>query len=151
MKGGSTVIWKRAVLLAGCAGLGWYAYPGLERDAPLVQAKRTDWNLPDAPRRSGLPPVALAALSAAPLWGAPDAAVARSEPVRDARWRVAAIFGTPGDRRIRIEFRDPSVQAVVLRTGDALPSGHRLVEIGERHYCITIGARRYALGVEAID
>jgi hypothetical protein len=86
----------------------------------------------------------------APFWGGAEAVVA-VQPPADARWRVAAIYGAEGKRTLRVEFRDPSKPAKALRVGDSLPSGHKIMEINERDYCVQVDGRRYTLGVERSD
>ena len=46
-------------------------------------------------------------------------------------------------------FSKTTVDAKIeLRVGDALPSGHRIVAIGERDICVLIGRKSFRLGVE---
>lgn len=136
-------------LLAGSAALGWALAPSPAQDARLVRSSRTNWTLAELPRRVDLTHDA-GYVHAANLWGEAEA-VAPAEPIEDKRWRVAAIFGSGSDRRLLISFRDEARPSVNVRAGEMLPSGHKVVEIGEREYCVLIGKSRYRLGVEKRD
>ena len=141
----------RTVLALGLAfALGWALSPAPAPPADLVQARRADWSLPALPVR--LDSAALVGrVTAAPFWGGRESPPAAAAPAADARWRVAAIFGNGDARRLRVEFFDASKPPLTLKVGDALPSGHRVTEIGERNYCVQIGGRAYVMGVERVE
>ncbi len=139
------------MLAAASAGLGWWLTPGTVEEAPLVQARRDAWHLPVEPRRPGTV-TATALLNDAALWGgASEPAAGRTQESVDPRWRVAAVYGRGVERTVLITFLAPGKPAVRLKTGEMLPSGHQIVEIGERDICIRIENKLYRLGVERSD
>ena len=85
--------------------------------------------------------------AAPPVPAVPAAAAQASESV-DPRWRLAAVFARGTERGALVEFSAPGKPPQHLAVGDALPSGHRIVSIGERDLCVRIGSRTYRLGVE---
>lgn len=88
-------------------------------------------------------------VSSAGYWGAPAAApTLNATPIDDPRWRLAAVYRAGAERGALVEFVAPGKAAQRLRVGDALPSGHRIVAIGERDVCVAIGKQSFRLGVE---
>jgi hypothetical protein len=89
-------------------------------------------------------------VNSANFWGASAAAAAAlaAAPSADPRWRIAAVYGAGKDRATLIQFLAKDKQALHLRVGDSLPSGHRIVTIGDRDVCVQIGRKAYRLGVE---
>lgn len=133
--------WMFAFLVAG-----WFVPVEHSAEVGLVQARQDAWRLLPLPNRTvstaTLPRVATAA-----LWGPAENSEAPAV-VTDPRWRVVALFGVGANRAIRVEFRDAAKPAQTLKVGDRLPSGHRITEIGDRHFCIQIGKQTFTLGVE---
>jgi hypothetical protein len=131
-------------------GAGWLLAPVPAAEAPLVQARRETWRLPDLPQRSdqaaqaiGLasspifePEAALAAAAAA-------AAVAKAE---DKRWRVSGIFGRGNERKVLINFALPGKEPLRLAAGDKVPSGERIVRILDGEVLIQVGKKQVPLG-----
>jgi hypothetical protein len=132
--------------MAASAILGWFALPAQPPETDVVKPRRDDWRLAPAPRRPDLTSVAVLVMSA-PYWGGVEVAAAPT-PVEDPRWRVAAVYGAANDRSVLISFSALSKPPLRLRVGDALPSGHKIINIGERDLCIRIGNKTYRLGVE---
>ena len=139
------------ILSVASAGLGWWAAPGVVEDAKLVQERRDHWQLPAPPQRPESV-TAAALLNGAALWGPAGERPASTAPeFVDPRWRVAAVYGRGVDRAALITFLEPGKPAVRLKSGDKLPSGHRIAQIGEREICIRIEKKLYRLGVERSD
>lgn len=141
-----------ALLLLAAAGLGWWLVPEPAPQPRIVQARRDSWQLPALPRRVDSSTAAAMLLDAG-LWGASaeNKNAAPPEKTPDPRWRIAAVFGRAAERGVLVTFVDESRQPQRLRVGDALPSGHRIVSIGEREICIRIDKKNYRLGVESRD
>jgi len=139
--------WLMAATVAGL--VGWWMAPLPDPLPSLVKSRQDGWRLPPLPRRVDQTSTA-AAVSGANFWGASAAAEAilAAAPIEDPRWRIAAIYGAGKDRATLIEFSAKDKQAVHLRVGDTLPSGHRIVSISDRDVCVRIGRKTYRLGVE---
>lgn len=142
--------WRTWSLAAAAAAvLGWTVAPLPEPAPALVKPRQDGWRLPPLPRRVDQTSTA-AMVSGANYWGAPVAvpATAGATPPADPRWRVAAVYGRGPARGVLVVFAAPGKPAQQLAVGDALPSGHRIVSIGERDLCVQIGKKAYRLGVE---
>jgi hypothetical protein len=138
--------WWIAAAIAGL--LGWWLVPMPDAPPNLVKPRQDSWRLPALPRRVDQTSTA-ALVSGAGYWGAPVATAAPSAaPIEDPRWRVAAVYGAGSERGALVEFSAAGKPAQRLRVGDALPSGHRIVAIGERDICVLIGRKSFRLGVE---
>jgi len=138
------------VLALVAAALAWLAAPGPEPLSVLVKVRRDDWALASLPRRFDQTSMAGTVLSAA-YWGAALNASAVSEPIPDPRWRIAAVYGRGTQGGALVVFSDPAKPPQRLAVGDALPSGEKIVRIGEREVCVRIGKKTYRLGVERRD
>ena len=141
--------WRGWLVAAAVAGLiGWWAAPLPEPAPGLVKPRQDGWRLPPLPRRPDQSSVA-ALVADANYWGAKaQAATTVAAPAVDPRWRIAAVYGAGTDRAALVEFAAAGKAAQRLRIGDALPSGHRIVAIGERDVCVLIGRKSFRLGVE---
>lgn len=145
--------WKLWVFLTASSALfGWLLMPEPTPSAVLIKPRRDEWRLAALPRRFDQTSLAGLILSA-PYWGAPDAstAVAAAPPPPDPRWRIAAVFGRGREAGVLILHSAPDKPPERLRVGEALPSGHRIVSIGERDVCVRIDKKTYRLGVERRD
>lgn len=132
----------------GLAGaLGWWLAPEPPATPRLVTAASQSWTLAELPRRPDLTAAAGRVMAAA-YWGGPETPLAVELPPPDPRWRVAAIYGVGRERTLLVIFNDPDKPAARLKQGDVLPSGHKIVEIGERDYCIRLDKKTFRLGVE---
>jgi hypothetical protein len=136
-------------MAAAVAGLlGWWAAPTPDVAPGVVRPRQDAWRLPSLPRRVDQTSTA-ALVSGASYWGtAATASTAAAAAVEDPRWRLAAVYGAGGERGALVEFVAAGKAAQRLRVGDALPSGHRIVAIGERDICVLIGRKSFRLGVE---
>lgn len=131
------------------AALGWWLPATREPSPGLVSAARSPWLLEELPKALGPASQLMAAQAVnAGFWGVPEERPAAAPPPEDLRWRAAAIVGVGGQRQLMIVHRAGTKPAQMARVGDATPSGHRIVEIGETTYCVEIGGRSYRLGVE---
>lgn len=138
--------WLIAAVIAGL--LGWWLVPMPDAPPGLVKPRQDSWRLPSLPRRVDQTSTA-ALVSGASYWGVSAAAPAlAAAPVEDPRWRLAAVYGVGSERGALVEFSAAGKPAQRLRVGDALPSGHRIVAIGERDVCVLIGRKSFRLGVE---
>ena len=137
------------LLIVVSAGLGWWLAPEPGDETRLVQARRDAWQLPELTRRLDQSS-ATAVLIGAAFWGGVDKAVPPPEAV-DPRWRIAAVYGRAAERAVLIAFSDESRLPQRLHVGDTLPSGHRIIGIGQRDLCIRIDGKTYRLGVERRD
>jgi len=116
--------------------------------ASLVGVRKDAWLAPPVPMGSD-DLIEASALMAAPFWGGkPDAAVTLAVETEDPRWRVAAVFRSNDGGSVWIEFSAAGKPPQRLGVGDKLPSGHRIVEIGERDVCVAVGRKTLRLGVE---
>lgn len=138
--------WWIAAAIAGL--LGWWLVPMPDAPPNLVKPRQDSWRLPSLPRRVDQTSTA-ALVSGAGYWGMAAAAPTLiAAPVEDPRWRLAAVYGVGSERGALVEFLAAGKAAQRLRVGDALPSGHRIVAIGERDICVLIGRKSFRLGVE---
>jgi hypothetical protein len=140
----------RIVAAAALAAVtGWFLVPPPQPPAALVQPRGDAWVLPVLPRAADQTTLAATVLSA-PYWGvtAPAAAAAAGGAPVDNRWRIAATYGKGSQRGLLVEFSAPGRSPAFLKTGDTLPSGHRIVRIDDAEVCVQIGSRQYKLGVE---
>jgi hypothetical protein len=135
-----------SVAVAGCLTAGWFMPVEQPSAINTVQVRQTDWRLLPLPNRS-VSNATLPRVASASLWGPAERSEAPAAVV-DPSWRVAGLFGVGPNRLIRVEFKDASRPAQTLKVGDSLPTGHRITEIGDRHFCIRIGQKTYTLGVE---
>jgi hypothetical protein len=143
-------------MATAAAFVGWGLAPEPVPETALVKARRDDWNLAALPRRFEQTALAGTVLSAG-FWGtsaaeaaaaAAVAAAVAAAPEPDRRWRVAAIYGRAQSAGVLITFVAPDRPPQRLVVGDALPSGHKIVSIGERELCVRIGKKTFRLGVE---
>ena len=139
--------WLMAATVAGL--VGWWMAPLPDPVPSLVNSRQDGWRLPPLPRRVDQTSPA-AVVSGANFWGASaTAATAQAAvPIEDPRWRIAAIYGAGKERATLVQFSAKDKQAVHLRVGDTLPSGHRIVSISDKEVCVQIGKKAYRLGVE---
>lgn len=138
--------WWIAAAIAGL--LGWWLAPMPDASPSLVKPRQDSWRLPSLPRRVDQTSIA-ALVSGAGYWGTSAAApTLAAAPIEDPRWRLAAVYGVGTERGALVEFSAAGKPAQRLRVGDALPSGHRIVAIGERDICVLIGRKSFRLGVE---
>jgi len=130
------------------AALGAALVPLPPPTQALVGARREDWSVPPLPSRQD-GSARLAGILAAGYWGsAVQAAEAPPPPPEDTRWRIAAVFRAGSETGVLIEYGASGKPPQRLRLGDALPSGHRIVEVGERDVCVMVGKKKLRLGVE---
>ena len=142
---------KPSLMAAGAllvaAALGWLLAPEDDASTALVQVRRDDWVLPELPRKPDMVGTALAVVTS-PIFGVePQAGVAAAAP-EDTRWRLAGIFRRGAERTALISFAAPGKEALRLRTGESLPSGHKIIKIDDSEVCVQIGKRTFRLGVE---
>lgn len=144
--------WLLAAALAATAGAALVPEPA--SDAPLLAAARERWEEPPLPAR--VEHAALAAqVAGAGYWGGP-AGVATQAPAAPVelplRWRISAIVSdTGGGGAALISHAGGGRPPQLLRVGDALPSGQRIVSIAAGEVCVMQGKRRLRLGVERSD
>ncbi len=128
--------------------LGAALVPLPPAEQALIGARRDDWRPPALPNRQD-PAGKLAGILGAAYWGAAVQATEAPPTVpEDGRWRIAAVFRTAKDSGVLVEFGAAGKPPQRLSLGDALPSGHRIVEIGERDVCVLVGKKKLRLGVE---
>ncbi len=140
------------LILAGCL-TGWLWPDLLEAPQTARVARSEAWVPPDLPRRPDLGAKALA-ISASPIFepeATAQAAVAAAGPPIDNRWRVAGVIGRGEARQALISFRAGNQPDQRLSVGQRLPSGHRIVSIGDADVCVEVGSGRFLLGVEYRD
>ena len=138
--------WWIAAAIAGL--LGWWVAPLPDATPNLVKPRQDNWRLPTLPRRVDQTSMAVL-VSGASYWGASATApTTNAAPIEDPRWRLAAVYGAGKERGALVAFAAAGKAAQRLRVGDALPSGHRIVAIGERDVCVLIGRKSLRLGVE---
>jgi len=118
----------------------WFSVP--EPGAPLSMASVAEsWQLPGLPAKD--PKKAAEIIAARNLWGivppAPEASPS------DPAWHFAGVARRGSDRYVLIKFEGKPVQT--LKTGDVLPGGAKILEIGEDQLCILINGKRRALGI----
>ena len=140
------------VLVGVAFGLGWLLAPGPQADAPLVQARKETWRLPDLPARADQAGRAMG-LAASPIFE-PEAALsaaataAAAAKAEDRRWRVAGFFGRGRERKVLITFAAAGKSALRLAVGDKVPSGERITHIQDGEVRIRVGNKQVPLGAD---
>lgn len=135
-------------LALAAAMLGWWLAPLPDAAPALVKPRQDSWQLEALPRRIDQTTTA-ALVSSASYWGGAAAVAGAQPPVaEDPRWRIAAVFSAGRERGALVQFMAPGKPPLRVQVGDTLPSGHRVVSIGERDVCVQIGRKTYRLGVE---
>lgn len=145
--------WLRwAGLALGLGVLLWVALPDQRVAAALAARPADRWSLAEIPRWQ-LPLSAPALIAGAPMWGAAPTKVEAVEAVAgpDPRWRLAGVLGASNERRVLVSYMDPAKPPSLMRVGEQLPSGHRIVRIDERQVCVVLGKRSYTLGLEPLN
>ena len=140
----------KAVIAASLASmLGWFLASGDKAPAPLVQARRDAWTLPDLPRKPDLVAQGLAVVTS-PIFGAEPqtAGAAAAVAPEDTRWRLAGIFRSGVERTVLVSFVASGKEPLRLHVGQALPSGHKITRIDDSEVCVQIGKKTFRLGVE---
>lgn len=132
-------------------GLGWLLVAAPDDEAPLVQARREGWTLPNLPPRSDQAGRAIG-LASSPVFepeaafvAAQAAAATKSE---DRRWRAAGIVGRGSERKVLITFALAGKPALRLAVGDKLPSGERITQIHDGEVLIRVGKKQVPLGAD---
>lgn len=144
--------WALAALLLSLV-VGFLVPPRIVQ--PLVGVRAADsWALPPLPRwRLAVSTPAL--IAGAPMWGSSNERAEQAADVpaapEDTRWRLAGVIGAPTARRVLVSFSDAAKPPQLLRVGETLPSGHRIVRIDAREVCVAVGKRRYTLGLEPLE
>lgn len=117
--------------------------------APLPRPPATSaepWELP-RPVEHDLKK-ALAAITARNLWGVVDAAAAAAPPTP--AWRVLGIARSGPDRFILLVIDGKPVE--MLKVGDALPDGLKIVEIEkDRFFVQSADKKKFAFGIHQND
>lgn len=145
--------WLRWLAIAvGLGTLLWFAMPDQRVGAPLTARPADRWTLAEIPRWQ-LPLSAPALIAGASMWGAapPKAETVDAISGPDPRWRLAGVLGTGNDRRVLVSYMDPAKPPSLVRVGESLPSGHRIVRIDERQVCVVLGKRSVTLGLEPLN
>jgi len=139
--------WSIAALAA--AVVGWWVAPMPDPAPALVKPRQDSWRMAPLPRRIDQTSTA-ALVSGAGYWGAAAALPAGAAALvpDDPRWRIAAVYGVGRERSALVEFAAVGKAPLRVGVGDRLPSGHRIVTIGEREVCVQIGRKTYRVGVE---
>jgi len=140
------------LLAAAALGLGWLIAPAPDADAPLVQARKDGWKLPDLPQRPDHASRAMT-LAASPIFE-PEAAVLAAAAAdaaakaEDKRWRVAGVFGRGQERKVLISFVAAGKAPLRLAVGDKVPSGERITRIQDGEVLIRVGNKQVPLGAD---
>ncbi|MBA4344751.1 MAG: hypothetical protein C0423_21630 [Methylibium sp.] len=123
-----------------------------QSSAVIVRAQRDSWNPGSALRRPVLSAQAIE-VGGASVWGVQPqrAGTTASATPEDSRWRIAGLFGRGAERRVLIEYLAPGKAPHYLKTGDKLPSGHRITSVSDREVCVQIGKRAYRFAVQRSD
>ena len=140
------------VLLLAAFGLGWLIAPAPDADAPLVQARKEGWSLPDLPQRPDQASRALG-LAGSPIFEPEAALVAAAAAdaaakAEDRRWRVAGVFGRGLERKVLISFAAAGKPPLRLAVGDKVPSGERITHIQDGEVRIRVGNKQVPLGAD---
>lgn len=146
------VHWLLAAALAATAGAA--LVPVSKTELPLQAAARERWEEPAMPVRIENSALAAQVIGAG-FWGG-AVGMAGASPVAPVelplRWRIAAIVSdTGGGGAALISHAGGARPPQLLRVGDALPSGQRIVSIAAGEVCVLQGKRRLRLGVERSD
>lgn len=152
---GGTPLGLLGILAAGLL-LGWWLAPAGQSQPRVGVAARDAWELQPLPKVVQGTESTVTAVRAlnGPFWGAQSekpAAAAVAPPPEDLRWRVAAIVGAGGQRKLLVVYRAGTRPTQMIGVGDKLPSGHLIVGIEDNSYCVRIEGAAYRLGVERSD
>lgn len=138
------------VLLLVAFGLGWLIAPAPDADAPLVQARKEGWRLPDLPQRPDQASRAIG-LAGSPIFEPEATLLAAADgatKAEDRRWRVAGMFGRGQERKVLISFAAAGKAPLRLAVGDKVPSGERITQIHDGEVRIRVGNKQVPLGAD---
>lgn len=127
-----------AFLLAAVACTSWWLAPG-PQPVPTAQIQADAWTLPAmAPQK---PERFVAAINGANLWGAVQAAVQAS--LNDPEWRIAGVAVSGTEKLVMVSVGSQPLQ--LMKTGDALPGGARILRVDDNHLCLSINGKKRKL------
>jgi hypothetical protein len=124
--------------------LSWFLVDGpppSKAQPPIAEA----WSLP--PFSQGDPNAETQTIVARNLWGTVAAATA-APPVP--QWRVMGIASSGADRYVLLAYEGKPIE--ILKVGDALPDGLKIVQIeNERFFVTTADRKKIAFGIYKND
>ena len=131
-----------------------FAWPAGAPHADALVHPRERWGLPELPALRDLSAQAQA-VGASPLWGvaapspggAPGPAAAAQE---DKRWVLAGIYSRDSDARVVVRYLARRGE-LLLKTGDALPSGEKIVDIGADSIWVKAAGKKRKIPLYPVD
>ena len=134
-----------------------FAWPSRPSHADALVHPRERWSLPELPALRDLSAQAQA-VGASPLWGvaaafpggAPDARGAAAAAQEDKRWVLAGIYSRDSDARVVVRYHARRGE-LLLKTGDALPSGEKIVEIGADSIWVKAAGKKRRIALYSVN
>ena len=109
-------------------------------------ASATDgWLVPRLPTSQHNSPLALNSMLQSRLWGG-QADAAQDGDDKAARWRVAGITGSAGERYAIVQFGDDRVSQ--LKAGERFPDGTLIAQVRDNGVCVLIEAKKRFLPLD---
>lgn len=127
-------------MVAGVAGGSWMLAPG-PQGVGFKPVEET-WDMPKS-QPIVLDSKVIDAIASRNLWGEVQAAKPDEPP--DIHWRFVGIGGSEKERAVLIQYLNKPVQ--ILKVGDILPGGAKIMKIGEDRLCLLINGKRRALEI----
>jgi hypothetical protein len=142
--------WLAAVIAIWVVVFAWPA--GAPRTDALVHP-RERWSLPELPALRDLSGQAQT-VGTSPLWGAAAAsagtAAGGATPAQeDNRWMLAGIYSRDLEKRVVVRYVARRGE-LLLKTGDALPNGEKILEIGADAVWVKAGRERRRLPLYSV-
>ena len=132
-----------AALILVAAAICWFgtSVPAMPKPLPPITEP---WSLPKPVERDSKK--SIDAINARNLWGVVVVVEAPKKP----EWHVLGIVKNGADRFILLAYEDKPIE--MLKVGDALPDGLKIVEIEEdRFFVMTTDKKKLAFGIYKHD
>ena len=129
--------WTAAFVVV-IAGMSWWLTP-VPQAVVETRSSVDTWNLPASAR--GNPEKAVASITQANLWG--TVATATQAPLNEPEWRFAGVAVNGSEKTVIISAENQPLQ--MLRIGDQLPGGAKILRINEDHLCLSINGKKRKL------
>jgi hypothetical protein len=120
------------------AGVSWWLAPA-PQSAPKTQDEADAWTLPAVTPQK--PERFVATISGANLWGIVEAAT--QAPLNEPEWRFAGVTVNGSEKLVMASIENQPLR--LLKAGDALPGGAKILKVNEDHLCLSINGKKRKL------
>ena len=120
----------------------WFNSPDPSAPRPLATAGE-EWHLPVVAKATD-PAKLSETVAARNLWGTVVAAPPPVTPLEPS-WRIMGVVKVGAERQVVLSVEN--LPAQMLKVGDKLPGGARMVEISDDYVCVLVNGKRRKLSV----